>query len=427
MVIAATPTFRTDAFIDGAFRPALSGATFRDGESRDRPRLADIAAGEAADIDLAVGAARRAFDDGRWSRRSPAERKTVLLRLADLIEANAEELALLDSLEAGKPITDCREADLPESIKTFRWYAEAADKLYDSIAPTGPDALGMIIREPIGVVGAVLPWNFPLMMAAWKAAPALTAGNSLVIKPAELTSLSTIRLAELAAEAGIPDGVFNVVPGLGETAGQALGRHMDVNVLSFTGSTEVGRYFLRYSSESNLKRIVLECGGKSPQVVMGDARDLDLVADNIVLAGFANMGENCTCGSRVIVQRDIRDDLIERIVARTADWIVGDPQDPATRIGPMIEAPHLDKVLGYIASGREQGARVVVGGSRALAGERRLLRRADGLRWRRQLDADRARGDLRAGHLDDRVRLGGRRPGHRQRHELRPPRGRLHQ
>ena len=366
MVIAAHPTFRTDAFIDGDFRPALSGDRFSTENPATGEPLDTIAAGDAADIDLAVASARRAFDDGRWSHRSPAERKAVLLRLADLIEANAEELAMLDSLEAGKPITDCRETDLPETIKTFRWYAEAADKLYDSIAPTGRDALGMIIREPIGVVGAVLPWNFPIMMAAWKAAPALTAGNSLVIKPAELTSLSTIRLAELASEAGLPDGVFNVVPGLGETAGQALGRHPDVNVLSFTGSTEVGRMFLRYSSESNLKRVVLECGGKSPQVVMADAADLDLVADNVVLAGFANMGENCTCGSRLIVHRSVRDELLERIVAKTAEWPVGDPQDPATRIGPMIEAPHLDKVLGYIASGREQGARVVVGGGRAL-------------------------------------------------------------
>ncbi|MFL5645056.1 MAG: aldehyde dehydrogenase family protein, partial [Chloroflexota bacterium] len=348
MAIAARPTFRTDAFIDGAFRPALSGERFATEDPATGRHLADVAAGDAADIDIAVRSARQAFEDGRWSRRSPAERKAVMLRLADLIEENAEELALLDSLEAGKPITDCREADLPESIKAFRWYAEAADKLYDSIAPTGRDALGMIIREPIGVVGAVLPWNFPLMMAAWKAAPSLTAGNSLVIKPAELTSLSTLRLAELAAEAGIPDGVFNVVPGLGETAGQALGRHMEVDVLSFTGSTEVGRYFLRYSSESNLKRVVLECGGKSPQVVMADAADLDLVAENVVYAGFANMGENCTCGSRLIVHRDVRDELLERIVAKTAEWPVGDPQDPATRIGPMIEAPHLDKVLGYI-------------------------------------------------------------------------------
>ena len=364
--MAATPVFRTDAFIDGAFRPALSGERFDTEDPATGRTLATIAAGDAADVDLAVSAARRAFDDGRWSRRSPAERKVVLLRLADLIETNAEELALLDSLEAGKPITDCLEADVPETIKAFRWFAEAADKLYDSIAPTGPEALGMIIREPIGVVAGVLPWNFPLMLAAWKAAPALTAGNSLVLKPAELTSMSTIRLAELAAEAGLPDGVLNVVPGLGETAGQALGLHMGIDALSFTGSTEVGRLFLRYASESNLKRIVLECGGKSPHVVLGDAADLDLVADNVVTAGFANMGENCTCGSRLIVDRRIRDDLVERIVARTADWIVGDPQDPATRIGPMIERPHLDKVLGYIETGRAEGARVVVGGGRAL-------------------------------------------------------------
>lgn len=364
--MAATPVFRTEAFIDGAFRPALSGERFDTEDPATGRTLATIAAGDAADVDLAVSAARRAFDDGRWSRRSPAERKVVLLRLADLIETNAEELALLDSLEAGKPITDCLEADVPETIKAFRWFAEAADKLYDSIAPTGPEALGMIIREPIGVVAGVLPWNFPLMLAAWKAAPALTAGNSLVLKPAELTSMSTIRLAELAAEAGLPDGVLNVVPGLGETAGQALGLHMGIDALSFTGSTEVGRLFLRYASESNLKRIVLECGGKSPHVVLGDAADLDLVADNVVTAGFANMGENCTCGSRLIVDRRIRDDLLERIVARTADWIVGDPQDPATRIGPMIERPHLDKVLGYIETGRAEGARVVVGGERAL-------------------------------------------------------------
>ncbi|HEY8818536.1 MAG TPA: aldehyde dehydrogenase [Candidatus Limnocylindrales bacterium] len=366
MVIAAIPTFRTDAFIDGAFQPALSGERFATENPATGQILADVAAGDAPDVDLAVTAARRAFEDGRWSRRSPADRKAVLLRLADLLEANAEELAMLDSLEGGKPITDCREVDIPETIKTFRWYAEAADKLYDSIAPTGPEALGMIIREPIGVVAAVLPWNFPIMIAAWKAAPALTAGNSVVLKPAELTSLSTLRLAELAAEAGLPDGVLNVVPGLGETAGQALGRHMSVDVVSFTGSTEVGRLFLRYSSESNLKEVVLECGGKSPQVVMADARDLDSVADNVVMAGFTNMGENCTCGSRLIVHRSVRDELLERIVARTADWTVGDPQDPSTRIGPMIEAPHLDKVLGYIEAGRAEGARVVVGGGRAM-------------------------------------------------------------
>ena len=362
----APPTLRTDAFIDGSFRPAASGARFATDNPATGRQLAEVAAGDVDDIDIAVRAARRAFDAGVWSRRSPTERKQVLLRFADLLEANLEELAQLEALDAGKPITDCRDVDIPETVRTFRWYGEALDKVFDAVAPTGHDALGLIVREPIGVVGAVLPWNFPLMMAAWKAAPALAAGNSLIIKPAELTSLSTLRLAELAAEAGIPDGVLSVVPGLGETAGQALGRHMDVDALSFTGSTEVGRMFLRYSSESNLKEVVLECGGKSPQVIMADPPDLDYVADQVLFAGFMNMGENCTCGSRLIVHRSVRDELIEKLVNKTADWPVGDPLDPATRIGPMIERPHLDKVLGYIAAGREEGARVVVGGGRTL-------------------------------------------------------------
>jgi gamma-glutamyl-gamma-aminobutyraldehyde dehydrogenase len=362
----ATPTFRTDAFIDGTFRPAASGARFATENPATGRQLAEIAAGDSEDIDAAVRAARRVFNAGTWSKRSPTERKQVLLAFADLLEANAEELAQLEALDAGKPITDCRDVDIPETIRTFRWYAEALDKVFDAVAPTGHDALGLIIREPIGVVGAVLPWNFPLMMAAWKAAPALAAGNSLIIKPAELTSLSTLRMAELAAAAGIPDGVLGVVPGLGETAGQALGRHMDVDALSFTGSTEVGRMFLRYSSESNLKEIVLECGGKSPQVIMADPPDLDYVADQVLFAGFMNMGENCTCGSRLIVHRSVRDELIDKLVSKTADWAVGDPLDPATRIGPMIERPHLDKVLGYIEAGRAEGALVVVGGGRTL-------------------------------------------------------------
>jgi gamma-glutamyl-gamma-aminobutyraldehyde dehydrogenase len=365
-MVVATSALRTDAFIDGKFQEARSGKRFVTENPATGKPIAEVAAADADDIDLAVRAARRSFEAGSWSKRSPSDRKAVLLRFADAIERNAEELANLESLDAGKPITDCRDVDLPETVKTFRWYAEAIDKVFDALAPTGNDALGLIVREPIGVVGAVLPWNFPLLMAAWKAAPALAAGNSMIVKPAELTSLSTLRLAELAAEAGIPEGVFNVVPGLGESAGQALGRHMDVDALSFTGSTEVGRMFLRYASESNLKDIVLECGGKSPQIVMSDPPDVDYVADQVVFAGYVNMGENCTCGSRVIVHRSVRDALIERIVAKTAEWTVGDPLDPDTKIGPMIERPHLDKVLGYIAAGRDEGARVVVGGGRTL-------------------------------------------------------------
>jgi gamma-glutamyl-gamma-aminobutyraldehyde dehydrogenase len=366
MVTAAIPSLRTDAFIDGQFREAASGERFVTENPATGQPLAMVAAGDAADIDAAVRAARRAFDDGRWSRRSPADRKAVLLAFADRLEANLEELAMLDSLEAGKPITDCLEVDIPETIKTFRWFAEAIDKIFDNIAPTGPEALGLIVREPIGVVGAVVPWNFPLLMAAWKAAPALAAGNSVIVKPAELTSLSALRMAELATEAGLPDGVLNVVPGLGETAGQALGRHMDVDMVAFTGSTEVGRYFLKYAADSNLKQITLECGGKSPQVVLADPPDLDIVAEQVLVAGLMNMGENCSCGSRLIVHRSVRDGLIERLIDQSAAWTVGDPQDPATRLGPMIEKPHLDKVLGYIDSGRAAGARVVLGGGRML-------------------------------------------------------------
>ena len=261
MAIASLPTFRTKAFIDGEFRDAGSGETFATLNPANGREITTVAAGGAEDIDAAVRAARRSFDDGRWSRMSPAERKKVLLRVADLIETNSDELATLDALEGGKPITDARDVDLPDTVKTFRWYAEAIDKLFDAVAPTGPNALGLIVREPIGVVAAVLPWNFPILMAAWKVAPALAAGNSMVVKPSRLTSLSTIRLAELAAEAGLPDGVLNVVPGPGGAAGAALGRHMDVDKVTFTGSTEVGRLFLQYAAESNLKEVTLEPPG----------------------------------------------------------------------------------------------------------------------------------------------------------------------
>ncbi len=370
MAIAALPTFRTQAFIDGRFVDAASGETFETENPATGKVIAHVAAGGSEDIDRAVGAARRAFDDGRWSKQAPADRKQTLLRLADRIEANAEELATLDSIEAGKPISDNRAGDLPETIRTFRWFAEAADKVFDAVAPTGPDALGLIVREPVGVVGAVVPWNFPLLMATWKIAPALAAGNTMIVKPSRLTSLSAIRLAELAAEAGVPDGVLNVVPGPGGTAGQALGRHMDVDKVTFTGSTEVGRQFLNYAAESNLKEVTLELGGKSPQLVLADARDLDLdvVAERVLFAALMNQGENCSCGSRLIVDRSVQEALVERLVAHLPEWVVGDPLQPETKIGPMIERSHLDKVMGYIERGRAEGARVVVGGERTLEG-----------------------------------------------------------
>ena len=420
MAVAALPTFRTKAFIDGQFRDAASGETFVTENPATGQPIATIASGGAADIDAAVRAARRAFDDGRWSRRAPAERKEVLLRFADLLEANLEELALLDSLEGGKPITDTREVDVPEAVNTYRWFAEAIDKVFDAVAPTGPDALGLIVREPIGVVGAVVPWNFPLLMATWKAAPALAAGNSLIIKPARLTSMSALRMAELASEAGLPDGVFNVVPGSGSEAGQALGRHMDVDMVTFTGSTETGRQFLHYSAESNLKEVALEMGGKSPQVVLADPPELDRVAEQVLLAGLMNMGENCSAGSRLLVHRSVRDDLVEHLVEGLKAWPVGDPLEAETRLGPMVEKPHLDKVLGYIEKGRAEGARIVTGGERTLDRDRRLLRGADDLRRRAQHDDDRARGDLRPGHLARAVRRRGRGDRAREPDQLRP-------
>ena len=367
MAIATTPTFRTDAFVDGACRSAKTGDRFATENPATGQPLTDIAAGDAADIDLAVAAARRAFDDGRWSRRSPAERKAVLLRLADLIEANAEELAHArlarggqadHRLSRGGPARDDQDVPLVRRGGRQALRLDRADRA-GCARPDHPRADRRRRRRP-----AV---ELPDHDGGLEGGPG-AGGRQQRWSSSRPSSPRSARSAwpSWPSEAGIPDGVFNVVPGLGETAGQALGRHLDVDVLSFTGSTEVGRLFLRYSSESNLKRVVLECGGKSPQVVMADAVDLDLVAEQVVLAGFANMGENCTCGSRLIVHRGVHDELLERIVAKTADWTVGDPQDPATRIGPMIEQPHLDKVLGYIETGREEGARVVVGGDRAM-------------------------------------------------------------
>jgi len=358
--------FRTQAFIDGKFVKAQSGKTFTTENPATGQPLARIAAGDAPDVDAAVKAARRAFESGAWSRQKPADRKKVLLQFADRLEAQAGELALLDTLEAGKPIGDCATMDIPDTIACLRWHAEAIDKLYHHVSPTGPENLALILREPVGVVGCVVPWNFPAQMVSWKIGPALAAGNSVVLKPAELTSLSALRMAELAAEAGVPAGVFNVVPGLGETAGQAIGRHPGIDMVAFTGSTEVGRLFLKYSAESNLKRIILECGGKSPQVVFEDAPDLDVVANNAVGAAFWNMGENCSCGSRLIVHERIKDDLVARIAALAKTWKVGDPLDPRNRLGSMIEKPHLEKVLGYIAAGQAEGARLVLGGHRIL-------------------------------------------------------------
>jgi gamma-glutamyl-gamma-aminobutyraldehyde dehydrogenase len=358
--------FPTQAFIDGRSCPSASGKTYPSINPANGKKMADVAACEVQDVNRAVDAARRAFESGSWSRMKPADRKKVLLRFVDLVDQSSAELALLDTLNAGKPICDTVNIDLPDTIHCLHWHAELIDKLYERMAPTSIENPCMIVREPMGVVGLLVPWNFPVQMAAWKIGPALAAGNSLVLKPARQTSFSAIRLAELAAEAGVPDGVFNVVPGAGTLVGQAICRHMDVDMVAFTGSTEVGRELLRYSAESNLKRIILELGGKSPQVVFADSPDLDTVAQNAANAAFWNMGENCSSGSRLIVHRSIKDALLERLSAIVQSWKVGDPLDPETRVGPMIEKAHMEKVLGYIASGKKEGAKLVLGGRRML-------------------------------------------------------------
>ncbi|PRY73169.1 aldehyde dehydrogenase [Halomonas ventosae] len=357
--------YRHLAFIDGRFVPARSGETFETLNPATGDVLTHIAACNAEDVDLAVQAARRAFEAGVWSGLAPAERKSILQRFADLIDANCLELAVLEALEAGKPIGECYGVDIPDTANTIRWHAEATDKLNDAVTPTDKSVLSLVKREPIGVVGAVLPWNFPAMMAGWKLGPALATGNSVVLKPAELTSLSTLRLAELAHEAGIPAGVLNVVPGLGHEAGKAIGEHPDIDLVAFTGSTEVGRKFLGYSAASNLKRVVLECGGKNPQLVMPDVSDIGAVASNVLAAAFWNMGENCSAGSRLIVHRSIKDELLDEIVRQLdTDWKTGDPLDPDVNLGALIEKAHLDKVLAHIERARADGLKLVTGGER---------------------------------------------------------------
>ena len=355
---------RNKAFINGKFVDAEDRAEFEDLNPATGKLLVKVAACSARDVDTAVRAARGAFEAGTWSRIEPRERKRILRKFADLVEANGKEIALLDSIDAGKPIADCENLDVPDVVNNIRWYAEAIDKVFGKISPTGEGNLGLIVREPVGVVGMVLPWNFPAGTLSWKIAPALAAGNSIVVKPAELAPLSTLRIAELAFEAGIPAGVFNVVPGLGHIAGKALGLHPDVDVISFTGSTEIGRQFLRYSADSNLKKVVLECGGKSPQIVMADAAgNLDQIAENLAGAAFWNMGQNCTCGSRILVQSSIKQDFVDRLIKASKRWVVGEPTDQDTKLGPLIEASALTRVLGAIDQARKDGSTVVSGGN----------------------------------------------------------------
>jgi gamma-glutamyl-gamma-aminobutyraldehyde dehydrogenase len=351
-------------FIDGQYVDSVSNETFPCIYPGDGRLLTQVASCSEADVDKAVRSARKTFNAGVWSRMAPADRRRILLRFSELILANREELALLETLNVGKPIANAFNGDVVSAATCIAWYAEAIDKVYGEVAATAHEMTTLVVREPVGVVAAVVPWNYPMSMAAWKLGPALATGNSVVLKPAEQSPFTALKFGELAIEAGLPAGVLNVVPGLGHIAGKALGLHMDVDCVGFTGSTEVGKYFMQYSGQSNIKRIGLELGGKSPQVVLADCDDLDAAAAGVAAGIFANTGQVCNAGSRLIVDEKIRDALFEKITAQAKSFVPGDPLDAATRMGSLVTQEQMDRVLGYIDAGRAEGATTLIGGSR---------------------------------------------------------------
>lgn len=359
--IAKSLTPPAAAFIDGGFR-AGAGAAMAITNPATGEEITKINAASSGDVDHAVQKAREVFEAGTWSRAHPAERKDVLIRLCKLITRNRHELAVMEAIDSGKPIRDCAEIDIPETITTIKWHAEAIDKIYDQTAPAGDEAVAMISREPIGVVGCVLPWNFPMLMMAWKIGPALAAGNSVIVKPAEQTPLTALRLAELAMEAGLPRGVLQVLPGDGPTTGEPIGRHPDIDMVSFTGSTETGRLFLKYAAESNLKKVTLECGGKNPAIVLEDAEDLENVAGHIANGAFWNMGQNCSAISRLIVHAAIKDELLARLLNHVREWRQGNPLDPVNRMGVLVDKGHFGKVTDAISRAKKTGLEPLCGG-----------------------------------------------------------------
>ncbi|PQV54761.1 aldehyde dehydrogenase [Paraburkholderia sp. BL21I4N1] len=359
---AATLSIEGRAFIDGEYRDAAGGRTFDCLSPIDGKLLAKVADSGAAEVDAAVAAARRAFESGVWSGLNPRKRKAVLLRWAASIREHMDELALLETLDAGKPIADTTSVDVPGAAYCVEWFAEAIDKVGGEVAPADHHLVGLVTREAIGVVAAVVPWNFPILMASWKFGPALAAGNSVVLKPSEKSPLTAIRLAQLALDAGIPAGVFNVVPGAGEP-GKLLALHQDVDCLAFTGSTNVGKLIMQYAGQSNLKRVWLELGGKSPNIVMPDCPDMDRAANAAAGAIFYNMGEMCTAGSRLLVHRDIKEAFLDKLIAAARSYTPGNPLDPKTSMGAIVDKVQLERVLGYIEAGRAE-AKLLLGGAR---------------------------------------------------------------
>ncbi len=358
--------FRGQAFIDGRFVDAASGKTFDCISPIDGRMLCAVAECAEEDVLRAVTVARRVFDAGIWSETSPVQRKRTLIKFAQLIEQHGEELALLESLDMGKPVDDALDVDVSASVRCINWTGEAIDKVYDQIAPTGHDELGMITHEPLGVIAAIVPWNFPMLMASWKIAPALAMGNSVLLKPSEKSPLTAIRLAELAIEAGIPAGVFNVLPGTGKGAGEPLALHMDVDGLVFTGSTAVGKHLMQCAGRSNLKRAYMECGGKSPNIVFADAPDLEAAAAAAAGGIFFNQGEVCTAASRLLVERSIKDEFVAMVVAAGRKMQPRHPFEPGAPMGAMVDQIQMDRVLDYIAKGSAEGAKLALGGKRVM-------------------------------------------------------------
>ena len=356
-------TAETRLFIDGEFADSADGARFTSVNPANGEVIAELSLAGQADVDRAVSAARNAFRSGAWSRMAPRDRMEIMYRFADLIDEHTVELAVLDTLDMGKPISDMLDVDIPAVVETIRFMSEYIDKIEGSVTNTEADVMHLVLREPLGVVGAISPWNYPLLMAIWKVAPALAAGNTVVLKPAEQAPLSCLRMAELFVAAGGPPGVFNVINGPGEITGKALALHHDVDKVSFTGSTEVGKLILQYAGQSNMKRVSLECGGKSPQVFMADTEDMARAVSAAYHGIFANMGEVCNAGSRLLVERAIHDDFIEHFIADGKDaYKAGDPLDPATNLGPLVTDEAQRRVLSYIEAGKQEGATLQFGG-----------------------------------------------------------------
>ena len=349
--------------INGKFQPSISGRTFVSINPATEEMIAEVAEAGPEDVDLAVAAARKAYTFAGWARMTPSQRGRILWKIADLIMANADELANLETQDNGKPIFESRQIDIPAAAECFQYYAGWATKIHGTTIPVPGNFLNYTVREPLGVVGAIIPWNFPFLMAAWKIAPALATGNTVVLKPAEQTPLTALRLGELCLEAGLPPGVLNIVPGYGESAGAALVEHPLVAKIAFTGSTEVGKQIMRKSADT-LKKVSLELGGKSPNIVFADA-DLDAAAKGAINGIFYGKGEVCAAGSRLLVEQSVKEELLEKIVAHAAKLVPADPMHPKTRMGALVSKSQMDKVLGYIESGRAEGAQVLAGGGRA--------------------------------------------------------------